>query len=141
MSAAELNIHLTDVASQVADQFSEEQFGGVYIDENRVIINVVNEVYNKLPNTQSTKNGVIVEYHPVELSLAYLEDIMDQMTPYMMQYKICTIDADDVTNTLDLEVVEKTDELWEFIESYIDPKYVRVSTVSSYPTATVAYGD
>lgn len=136
IAESELNIQLSRSAAQLSAEIPRNHFGGSYIKDKTIYINVVEEYHHQYEKTKIAQNGVEVVYQPVELSLGYLERKMEKLIPYMAQYKICTIDADDVTNTLDLEVIEDTEELRRLVASFIDLKYVRIKVVPSYPTTT-----
>lgn len=134
-SNSEFNIQLSQTAAQTSSEIPKEQFGGSYIKDGVVYINIVQEYYPDYSQASSRKNGCKITYQPVKFSLEYLEDIMYRMIPYMAQYQICTIDADDVNNTINLEVIEDTNELRQFVQDFIDLKHVKITVTSSYPFA------
>lgn len=59
--------------------------------------------------------------------LSELERIKDKLSGYMVEYKIATLDANEMTGMLDVELYERVEGLEELISQYLDLKYVKIS--------------
>lgn len=61
------------------------------------------------------------------LSLSELENIKDKLSTYMLAYQIATLDADETTGLLNVELYQRVDGLEALIGQYIDLKYVKIT--------------
>ena len=62
-----------------------------------------------------------------EPTLAELEAAKLELEPYMVRYRIASIDANELTDRLDIQVYEWVDGLFDIIEQHIDQHFVTVT--------------
>ncbi len=107
----------------------QEVFGGSYYDgDGTLVINVVGSEGTLALETMET-DTVSVRYAYVEKSLQELEAAHQALVPYMLEYDIRSLDANDVTNRLDIEVYETSEALEALIQTFIDMEYVNLILV------------
>ena len=63
----------------------------------------------------------IYEHEP---TLAELEQAMSNLEPQMVRYRIASLDVNQLTGRLDIQVYEWVDGLFDLIEQYVDPNFV-----------------
>lgn len=113
---------------EVIEGIDPSIYGGVYYDESGNLILNVKEtgaacVY---------PDFVTVRY--VTYSLQELENMKTLLEPYRIKYGLVTLDANEATNTVDVEVYEENEEIWNLIASIpgIDASIVRISELGDY---------
>ena len=86
------------------DQVDNSSYGGIYYDENGVlVVNIVRANYDEFSAVPTTfSDGTSVEYRVVEYSLQELETVKDTLAGYMNQYRIAMLDANEMTNQVDV---------------------------------------
>ena len=52
----------SDVADKVEVEFSDKVFGGIYIDDGKVYVNLTEDEFKKLANTEEERDGVKINY-------------------------------------------------------------------------------
>lgn len=121
----------SDMADKVKAEFSDKVFGGIYIDDGKVYVNLTQDEFKKLKNTEEERDGVKIIYRPVKFSLEALQtaadSIFDRLNSSENKYDIVTADANDVTNKVDIEVRPLRDEVYEIASEYIDLAYVNIT--------------
>ena len=100
----------SDMADKVKAEFSDKVFGGIYIDDGKVYVNLTEDEFKKLANTEEERDGVFERLNSSE-----------------NKYDIVTADANDVTNKVDIEVRPLRDEVYEIASEYIDLEYVNIT--------------
>ena len=120
----------SDMADKVKAEFSDKVFGGIYIDDGKVYVNLTEDEFKKLANTEEERDGVKIIYKPVKFSLETLQSaadrIFERLNSSENKYDIVTADANDVTNKVDIEVRPLRDEVYEIASEYIDLEYVNI---------------
>lgn len=87
---------------QIEKYIDSETFGGLYYDDDTLVVNIVQgttlpkDVLNKTTDGSS----IVIKYVPY--SLSDLENIKENLTPYMENYGIILLDANEVTNQVDI---------------------------------------
>lgn len=121
----------SDMADKVEAEFSDKVFGGIYIDDGKVYVNLTEDEFKKLANTEEERDGVKINYKPVKFSLETLQaaadSIFERLNSSENKYDIVTADANDVTNKVDIEVRPLRDEVYEIASEYIDLEYVNIT--------------
>lgn len=123
----------SDAIEVIGEKISEENFGGIYRDDNgNLVVNVVDlgqaaEICSSLDSQSADK----VKFEKVKYSLDYLEKAVDMLVPYMKEYSIITLDADDQTNELVICITDVSEDnitqLLATIESMsIPPECVKI---------------
>ncbi len=123
-----------------------EIFGGMHIDENGlVVINILENEQSKAYQFKSEINGCAVKYVFVDYSLEYLTSVIDILVEYMPEYHIATLDANDVTNAIDVEMYdfEYKTEVEELLARYITKDHINISLLPEEISfqMTIAYLD
>lgn len=114
----------------VCKTIPEDIFGGVYLDENQnIIVNITEENKELIECVQSRFNGEKIIFKKVELSLAYLEEVHAKLNNYMKEYNIAGIDANEVTNKIDIELYKDMPEIYDFLADFISIKHVNISVI------------
>lgn len=124
------------VCEHILSAIPSDHFGGLYLDDSgNLVVNLSGDDSPGLINkTVTYSNGVQVTYRQVRYSLAKLESLMPLIEPYMVSYRIATIDANDITNTFDVELYRENGALLPLLtdlcrENGIDPTVLRVSVL------------
>lgn len=125
---------MLQTATKLVENIPTEGFGGQYFDESgHLVINVKKE-FSETVNTQLQKKvSEHVKVRIVKYSLAELEEMKKAIIPYMTEYGIATLDANEVTQTIDIELYADNLQLYELIKSLsiVDPEIVNVVVLDS----------
>lgn len=94
-----------EFAEFLAAEINYDEFGGLYYEGDTLIVNLV--AFQGTPSlrqqlSQKEMEHVDVEYRTVTYTLFELETVKDFLTDYMYDYGIATIDANEVTNQVDV---------------------------------------
>lgn len=91
----------------IGENLPDKAFGGMYRGENgSLIVNVVGDVPIKL---SAAAENLSVEYRQVKYALSDLETLAEELIPYMSQFGIFLLDANDATNQLDIGLSDYSD--------------------------------
>lgn len=91
----------------IGENLPDKAFGGMYRGENgSLIVNVVGDVPIKL---SAAAENLSVEYRQVKYALSDLETLAEELVPYMSQFGIFLLDANDATNQLDIGLSDYSD--------------------------------
>ena len=121
-------IVINNEIEKIKNSFSSASFGGRYIENNNtIVVNLVENEFNRLSSSTEKRNGMQIIYKPVKFSLAELENFKNKLEPFMAEYKIATIDANEVTNKIDIQLYEENPEIELLVSKYIDLKYTNIS--------------
>ena len=108
-----------------------EVFGGMYFDENQnLVVNVTDLTANSVLSLSKESTSETVVFKQVEYSLEFLENVRTKLTPFMAKYNIATIDANEVTNKIDIELYEENKGLEDLLSKYIKLEDVSISVLS-----------
>lgn len=91
-----------ELAMYYSSEIPSDAFGGIYLEGDRLIVNVVESGLESSGLSSMYSSGSAVEVRVVRHSLQTLEQVKDFLTPYMGQYAIHTLDANEVTNEVDI---------------------------------------
>ncbi len=91
-----------DLISTIKEELPEESFGGLYYNEEGELVLNIKGSSNAIDTMNSAQATVKVEN--VKYSLAELEAMKAMIEPYMIDYGIVTLDANEVTNSIDIEL-------------------------------------
>ncbi len=136
------DVDLNQLAASYMEEIPEAAFGGMYYNESGQL--VVNVKENSAVDIAVPFSGdVVVE--TVQYSLAELEAMKDCFEPYMQEYHIATLDADEVNNTVVIEVTQEDGGIYTLIESLdgVDAAIVEVEVLPEGQVieSTVKYCD
>lgn len=129
-------------AEEYLENIPEEAFGGYYFDEQgQLVINIVNNAETYGANEMTVDDFNLVRIEKVQYSLAELEAMKDVFEPYMVEYGIATLDANEVTNTIDIQVYHEEDAILELIDGMdiVDKEIVNVSILQTNISSLMAY--
>ena len=126
------NLYIPDL---IYNEIPTEKFGGMYWETDGEIlhVNVTDESEIKLGEDGEvrTHSGIKIYYHLVEKSLAELEAAHEALIPFMKEYGIATLDADDVNNTVNIELYydhpTSIEEVEALAAQFIDLEYVNIT--------------
>lgn len=124
---------LSDSIISIETSIPKDIFGGIYLNNNGTIVLNVTDITRINTDTirrYAGANKIIV--NEVEYSLSFLESAHKSLVPYMQEYGIMSLDANEVTNTLDIVLIDQSTKLQveELINKSYDSKYVNI-TISS----------
>lgn len=88
----------------IGEEISIDNFGGVYLNEaGNYVVNVTDIGETSKARYVLTQNDINnVTFSTVKYSLLFLENAVDLLVPYMDEYRIMMLDANDKTNLLDI---------------------------------------
>lgn len=113
-----------DIVSSILASVPRKAFGGLYYnDAGELVLNIKEGA--ALP--EGVAASVIIERVPYVL--AEIEAMKALLAPFMVEYGIATLDANDVLNTVDIELYYEHGDVEALIASIpeIDPSVVRIS--------------
>ena len=120
---------VTDEITELVESIPEEAFGGIYYNEDGDLVLRVKDT-DEMPISSFARSAtvpVVVEHS--DYSLAELEAMKESIVPYMTQYYIISLDANEAKGTIDVEVSQTHDGLVDILSKLcdIDPEILRVS--------------
>lgn len=119
----------------VSREIPANVFGGMYIDDNGQLVVNIKEGENVAVTSSALSRDVssAIRFHTVKYSLAEIEYMKAALVPYMLDYGIAILDADDVENVLDIHLYQENDAIEALIDSIeiIDPEIVRISVLGN----------
>ena len=118
-----------EVANALTAQIPTDEFGGLYFDESGyLIINLTYESGIKLNSLVNDQIAGAIKCTRVKYSLSELEDMKSAIEPHMLLHNITSLDSNEVTNTIDIEVSSINEGLYKLISDLnaVDPSIVRI---------------
>lgn len=88
-------------------EMSSNEFGGLYYEGDTLVVNVIasQKATSLRPQlAQKAPEDIDVEYRTVTYSLSELERIKNFLTGYMSDYSIMMLDANEITNQVDISL-------------------------------------
>lgn len=113
-------------------QIPEEVFGGQYLDENgNLVIHVTKEYYEVQGSKVDSLTSNYVSFRIVEYSIQELESMKEALVPYMVEYGIASLDANEMTNTVDVELYYENEDFSNLVKRipFIDSNVLRISVL------------
>ncbi len=106
----------------IGKTISINEFGGAYVDKAGNYVVNVTDLGQGLATYKARQNGDTenVTFAQVKYSLSLLENAVELLIPYMRQYKIQTLDANDITNQLDVCLSDYSEENREHLTALIN---------------------
>ena len=151
-SAAAISENEAENEVPTEDEFTElltaempsNEFGGLYYEGDTLVVNVVASQKTaslRLQLAQKAPEDVDVEYRTVTYTLSELERIKDFLTGHMSDYSIMMLDANEITNQVDISLKDYSDDNIESmdIEEKSIVKYRDLDPVLEY--GATAYDD
>lgn len=118
------------LTEKIPQRIPDEIFGGMYFDdEQNLIVSVTDLENDSVIKLRGESDMQDVEFREVEYSLAYLESVRLKITPFMSEYGIATVDADEMTNKIHIELYEEKEEIKNFISEFIDWEDVTITVL------------
>lgn len=126
--AAETKTDVRQLAQNYVRDIPEDAFGGIYYNEEGQLIVHIKEGC-QVDIAVPLSGEVIVD--SVQYSLAELEAMKEALEPYMLEYHIVTLDADEVHNTVAVEVNQYDGRIDDLIDSLdnIDSSIVEITVL------------
>ena len=124
-----------DVIQNVTMQYGqipEDYFGGYFLaDDGSLVINVTKEYYESKEFKGCELSSRYVSFHIVEYSIIELESMKEALVPYMIEYGIASLDANEMTNTVDVELYYENEDFSNLVKRipFIDSNVLRISVL------------
>ena len=100
------------LAEKMKDSVPSEIFGGLYFDDDRnLVVNVTDLTDSSVLELKKDAESQYVTFRQVRYSLAFLESVRSELIPFMSEYNMATIDANEVTNKIDIELYQENKEI------------------------------
>ena len=117
---------ITIIQSSIPD----ELFGGHFLNEQGdIVVNVTDLDKVCVDLIQKRIGPLKIICHEVNVPLSYLEKAHEALVPYMAELGIISLDANDVTNKLDVVLEAQSREAECFIADIIDLDFVNISVM------------
>lgn len=114
----------------IVNAIPEDTFGGIYVNsDGQIVVNIVGDQYPSDTFAKGGRAGTDIIYNSVDISLSKLEEVHNILIPYMNQFSIIQLDANEVTNKLDIVVSTYDDDLLTFLENHIDLEHINISVL------------
>lgn len=143
VTPAEEYTNEADVISEIIDSVPPDSFGGVfYNDEGQLVLSIKEGTsINPASAMCSTQPEVVLQ--SVRYSLSELEAMKEMLEPYMATYGIATLDANEVTNTIDIELWHEHLDIYPLLNSLplIDVNIVSVTVLDDEFRAAFTYAN
>lgn len=108
-----------EVIDWVGEFVAGDNFGGLYLDENEnLVVNLIHDV----PQMAAFEEKA-VRFAQVQYSLSELSYVADILVPYMLEYDIALLDANDITNQVDICLLDFSEESIEAVMSILKAAY------------------
>lgn len=118
------------LAEKILQSIPNEIFGGLYFDdEENLVVNVTDPENDSVIKLRGKADMQGVEFKEVKYSLAYLESVRLKITPFMQEYGIATVDANEATNKIHIELYEENEEVKSLVSEFIDWEAVTITVL------------
>lgn len=119
--SADSSDDVTSTVNFINSNFTSDEFGGIYYDGDTLVVNVVDSTDFWAHNSavQKIDSNIDVEYRMVKYSLQELENVKEFLTPLMHDFEISILDANEVTNQVDIFLSNYDEEIIEDIKAYV----------------------
>lgn len=117
---------IDEVNSTLSALSSDPAYGGIYYEGDKLIINVVN---SKSASSQQIQSSLLaypdidIEYRYVTYSLDFLESVKETLSSHMGIWNISALDANEVTNQVDVYLKYYNNQVKADITKFIDDIY------------------
>ena len=111
-----------EFAEMLAAEMPSKEFGGLYYEGDTLVVNVVAAQKSESLSSrfnEKAPGAVNVEYRTVTYSLSELERIKNFLTEYMSDYSIMMLDANEITNQVDISLKDYSDDNIESIKAAV----------------------
>ncbi len=130
----------SDSITELIKSIPQEVFGGIYYNEDGNLVLRLKDT-GVMPASvlnESIYSQTIVEY--THYSLTELEAMKDSIEPYMLEYGIISLDANEANGTVDIQLSRDNDDIIDLLAEHcdIDPDVLRVTVSDSSLDFTVA---
>ena len=114
----------TQAELEVVDFYTAQRdngaYGGIFYEGDTLVVNLVEGAAGADKLIRETDGDMAVEYRTVRYSLAQLESVKNSLSRYMSQYSIQAVDANEVTNQVDVYVGDFTPENLDAIRALVE---------------------
>lgn len=118
-----------DLAATIVALVPPENFAGVYLDDGgQLVVRMKAGSTFDLAAALGEEAFALVDVQETSYALWELEAMKSALEPYMLEYGIATLDANEVTNTVDVELWPESQGVDALLSELpaIDPNAVRV---------------
>lgn len=118
------------LAEKMQNSVPPEIFGGLYFDDNQnLVVNVTDLTDDSVLSLKNDADSQDVIFRQVKYTLAFLESVRSELIPFMAEYDIATIDANEVTNKIDIELYKENEEIEILVSEYIALEDVTITVL------------
>lgn len=118
------------LTEKIQNSVPPEIFGGLYFDDNQnIVVNVTDLTDDSVLQLKNEADSQYVIFRQVKYTLAFLESVRSELIPFMAEYNIATIDANEVTNKIDIELYRENKEVESLLSKYIDLEDVTITVL------------
>lgn len=117
-----LSEQLSEINSGFSELSDDPSYGGIYYEGNTLIVNIVGNkstAYQQARSLLSVHPNVEVKFQYAKYSLNFLESVKDALTPKMSTWCISALDANEITNQIDVFLTNHNDEVQSTIVSFV----------------------
>ena len=108
----------------IGDMVEANEFGGLYLDDDgKLVVNIVGAELPTIQEYSKSAKSNDIEFKQVNYSLSELTEIFETLVPFMADYSILLLDANDITNKVDICLSDFSDENIKAISSYLTKLY------------------
>lgn len=131
--ADDADMELSAIIEAVEASIPDQCYGDMYLDENGTIhVNVTDDCPESLMVSPVDPGQYEIVFEQVQYSISELEAMKDVIVPYMAEYRIAVLDANEVNNSIDVTLYSDSDgieELLNDLSDSIDVSIVNISTL------------
>ena len=106
-----------------AAQTENEAFGGIFYERDKLIVNIVDGTPGAAALMRESHREIGVEYRSVRYPLTGLQAVVDYLSGYMRQYSILLLDANEVTNQVDIGTNDFSQENLDAIRALVESRF------------------
>ena len=110
---------ITEIPRLVPD----DEFGGCFLEGEKLVVNTTGSKTAARRRLEQLGENIEIEFRTVKYPLHSLEQAKDFLTPYMGQYGISALDANEVTNRVDVYLSRYSDSVFEEIKALVADQF------------------
>ena len=105
--------------TEIPRRIPDDEFGGCFLEGEKLVVNTTCSETAAARRLEQLGETVEIEFRTVKYPLRSLEQAKDFLTPYMGQYGISALDADEVTNRVDVYLSRYSESVFEEIKALV----------------------
>ena len=105
--------------TEIPRMIPADEFGGCFLEGEKLVVNVAGSESAAERRLEPLAEDIEIEFRTVKYPLRSLEQGKDFLAQYMGQYGISALDANEVTNRVDIYLSEYSESVFEEIEALV----------------------